>query len=212
MKKWWLLAGVFVFAGCGLFSEDGDDPFDIEIKESVDFEFTVDSADLCPPGEDCSVDAMPSPGPIDTPPIEVPFPVNIIEATGNQELADVAGRLKRVEIESVDYEIIPNSLNIPSPELQIWVGPKGALTRNDNGTVHLMTIPSAMPMEEKTGSVPTIEESVDPASEHFLTLDFNTIGFADDDIEQGELFPPQGEAKYKVTMNLKFVANPKDQL
>lgn len=211
----WILL-LFVAAastsGCGLFSDDpNDDPLDVVIRESVPLEFKLDSSDLCPPTEDCSVESQPSPTTVDTPPVEIPAPIDIIEATGNQQLADAADRLKSVEIESIDYEISPNSLNVPSPEIELYMAPLGVNNKDGQAAFYFAKLPSADPMATPSGTVPVEESARDQSSELFKDLKFTAIAYGDRDVQEGELFPPQGATDYKLTLNLKFTANPVDQ-
>lgn len=198
-----------LLTGCGLFSDDpADDPFDVVVRESVPVEFTIDDSALCPPGEDCSATPAPSPGPVDLPPIEIPVPIDIVELTGNQELREISSRLKSVEIESIDYEIAPNSLNIPTPEMEMHMAAFSATTKDAQSAFFLANLPSAAAMTEANANVEVGEDARAQSSDLFKQLKFTAIAFGDKNIEQGELFPPQGAAEYKVTFNLKFTANP----
>ncbi len=199
--------------GCGLFSDDPtDDPFDVSITESFEMEFDFDADKLCPPGQDCTVEAMPSPGPVDLPDVQIPIPVDILAATGSPELKEIADRLKKVEIESVEYELVDNTLNIDSPVFQIYVGPANSTQITGAGTAQLITIPSVPPMQSKTGVATPTPESLAIASELFKSLNFSAIGYVNEDIEQGDLFPAQGKALYKLKFNVRFTANAIDQL
>ena len=66
-------------------------------------------------------------------------------------------------------------------------------------------------MTEKTGTIAVTDEAQAASSDLFKSLKFKVIGYGDKDIEQGEQFPPQGRADYKLTFKLKFSANPVDQ-
>ncbi|GEM_PF-2791553 len=203
---------MLLVSGCGLFSDDPtDDPFDISITESFEMEFPFDASALCPPGQDCSTTPMPSPKPIDLPDVQIPIPIDILAATGSDELKEIAGRLKKVEIESVEYELVNNTLNINSPEFQIYVGPVASTQISGAGTVQLITIPSAPPKTSEKGTAIPKAESLPVASDLFKSLKFSAIGYVDEDVEKGELFPPQGGTTYKLKFNLRFTANPIDQ-
>lgn len=208
----WALAVVFSAAsltGCGLFSDDpDDDPFDVVYEESVPVEFTISDEQLCPPTEDCSVDAEPSPGEVPLPEVEFAVPIDIVEITGNEELREVSSRFKSVEIVSIDYEIAPNTLNIPSPELDIHMGPETAMRRDAQSVFFLANLPSAQPMTEDSGTVEVEQDARDQSSELFKDLKFTVIPYGQKTIQEGELFPPQGETDYTVTFNLKFTVNP----
>lgn len=212
----WILAILLVPAfltGCGLFSDDpDDDPLDVVIKESVPVSFTLDEEKLCPPTEDCDATPGPSPAAIDLPPVEIPVPIDILEITGNDELTEVSQRLKKVEIESIDYEVVSNTLNIPTPEFEINLGPFTATNREAQSVFLLGTLPSVPAGETPSGNIPVDEANQEQASELFKALKFTTIAYGDKDIAKDELFPPQGAVEYKLTFNLKFSANPVDAL
>lgn len=216
--RWAIACAVFgttIASGCGLFSDDpGDDPFDVAIKQDVPVEFNIDENMLCPPTEMCGDDVptAPSPGPVDLPEVSIPVEIDVIEATMNQELADASGRLKKVEIEAIDYVIAPNTLNIPSPPLELYIAPETTTNKDAQGAAFIGTLPSADPMSEKSGTIEVSEEDQAKASDLFKALKFNVIGYGDKDIEEGEQFPPQGRTDYKLTFKLKFSANPVDQV
>ncbi len=204
--------GLTIVSGCGLFSKDSDDdPFDLVIKQDVDVEFAIDDEMLCPPTEDCTAPTAPSPGPIDLPEVNVPVEVDIIALTMNEQLSSASGRLKKVEIESIDYVIAPNTLNIPSPPLGLYITPTTATSKDANGAAFIGTLPSADPSTEKTGTLTVTEEDQAKSSDLFKALKFKVIANGDKDIEAGEQFPAQGRTDYKLTFNLKFSASPADQ-
>lgn len=208
-----LLSVVFIFSSCGFFSDnEKDDPFDVEIKESFDIEFEFDAADICPSGQDCTVKAEPSPDPVDFPELTLPQTIDILALTQSTKLRELAKRLKKVEIESIDYELIDNTLNVPSPEFLIFIGPPNVLGVNSNGTVELASVPSLPPMTSKKGTSPAKTESLPVVSDLFKALKFTAIAHVDYDLKKGDLFPVQGKVKYKITFNVRFVANPLEQL
>lgn len=212
-RVWPLVAVALVsFAGCGLFSDDpDDDPFDLAIKQDVPVEFAIDDEMLCPPTEDCDAPTAPSPGPIDLPAVDIPVTIDVLELTGNDELAAASSRLKKVEIEAIEYAIAPNTLNIPSPPVEIYIAPTTANSKDAAAAAFIGTLPSADPSTEKTGTIEVSEEDQAKASELFKALEFKVFGYGDKDIAQGEMFPPQGRADYKLTFKLKFTASPTDQ-
>lgn len=205
--------GLTAISGCGLFSDDpDDDPFDIAIKQDVPVEFKITEEALCVGVPDCDAPTAPSPGPVDLPEVNIPVEIDVIALTMNDQLDDASGRLKKVEIESIDYVIAPNTLNIPSPPLELYIAPTTATNKDASGAAFIGTLPSADPMTEKTGSIPVSEEDQAKSSELFKALKFKVIAYGDKDIEQGEQFPPQGQTDYKLTFKLKFSASPADQL
>lgn len=211
----WATAAVVVatLAGCGLFSDNpDDDPFDISIKQDVSIDFAIDDEMLCPPTEDCDAPTAPSPGPIDLPTIAPPgIEVDVLELTQNDDLAKASNRLKKVEIESVDYAIAPNTLNIPGPTMRLYVAPLNATSHEASGAAYIGEIPAAAPQTEATGTVVVSDADKEKVSELFKSLKFKVFVRGDKDIENGEMFPPQGRSDYELTFNLRFTANPTEQ-
>jgi len=196
-------------SGCGLFSDEGD-PFDIVVEEDIPLSFTVDGDDLCPPTADCEEGGT-APAPIMPPEVEFPaLPIDVLAATGNDRLADVSGRLKRVEIESVDYEYADNTLNTEGPRVVIFVGPSAADSRSDSGVVQVVDLPRAQPDDPSTwtGTATVPEDKKDAASDLFKGLQLSVIPVIDPaDIPRGAEYPT-GSTDVNLTLNLKFVANP----
>lgn len=204
-----LALSAFLFTGCGLFSDDpDDDPGDIAIEQSVPVEFTLDDEKLCPPGENCDAEPQPSPAAVDLPEVDIPVQVDIIELTDSPELEQASSRLKKAEIESIDYEIAPNSLNVPSPELTLYLAPHMENDKEAEGAFLLGTLPSADPTTEKTGTIEVTDDAKAQSSELFKALKLAVIANGDRDVKMGEMFPPQGAAEYKLTFNLRFTASP----
>lgn len=201
-----VLAILFSISGCGLFSDDGD-PFDIEITESIPVTFEIDSAKLCPPGEDCT-DPNGAPVQLTPPEFEFSFPLDILTATGSPELKEVASRLKRVEIESVDYEYVDNTLNSPGPRVVMFLGGANATDHSSAGVVEIADIPGATAMTNESGSSVVDDAKKEIASDHFKSLNITAIPLMRPaQIEPGQPWPT-GKATINLTMNLKFVANP----
>ncbi len=214
-KLTWILAPIALatLSGCGLFSDDPeDDPLDVIVKESVPITFTLDGSKLCPPNEDCDAEPMPSPRTVDLPPFEVPLPIDIIEATGSMELEEVASRLKRVEIESIDYKVMPNDLNVPTPEIEIHFAAFTSDNIEAQSAFLVATLPEVAAGMEAEGQAEVEQESQDKQSELLKELKFTAIPYGDKDIEEGDMFPPKGAAEYELILNMKFSANPVDAL
>lgn len=204
-----LALGALVLTGCGLFSDDpDDDPGDIAIKESVPVDFTLDDEELCPPMEDCDAEPQPSPASVDLPPVQIPVQVDIIELTDSPELEEASSRLKKAEIESIDYEIAPNSLNIPSPAIDLYLAPHMETDKDSGDAFLLGELPSADPMTETTGTIDVTEDAQMRSSELFKALKLAVIAHGDRDVQKDEMFPPQGAADYTLTFNLKFTTSP----
>jgi hypothetical protein len=204
-----LALSAFVVTGCGLFSDDpDDDPGDIAIKESVPVDFSLDDEQMCPPSEDCDADPQPSPAAVDLPPVELPpVQIDVIEMTESPELEEASSRLKKAEIESIDYVIEPNSLNVPSPELDIFLAPHMSMNKDADGAFKLGTLPSAEPMTTKEGTIDIPEDVQAQSSDLFKALKLAVIAAGERDIQEGEMFPPQGKADYTLTFNLKFTTS-----
>lgn len=211
----WIItaAALPLLAGCGLFSDDPeDDPLDVIIKEEIPLSFTIDHGALCPPTEDCEADPMPSPQGVDLPPFEIPISIDILELAQDERLADVASRLKRVEIEAIDYAIAPNTLNIPTPDIEMHLAGFTADSKDASSAFLITTLPGTPAETEASGTATVEQESQDQQSELFKELKFTAIAYGDKDIEPMEMFPPQGAAEYDLVLHLKFTANPVDAL
>lgn len=200
---------MFFATGCGFFSEDGD-PFDVEFTEDIPISFSIDGDDLCPPTADCTGGGT-APAPITPPEVESPpIEIDVQQATGSNQLADVSGRLKRVEIESVDYEYADNTLNTQGPRVVIFVGPVDANSRGDSGVVQVVDLPPALPDDPSTwsGTATVPEDKKAVASELFKSLRLSAIPvIRPAEIPRGSEYPT-GSTDVKLTLNLKFVANP----
>jgi hypothetical protein len=193
-----------------LFFPEGEDPFDIPIDQTIPLSFTFDTALICPPGEDCTVEAQPSPGPVTFSAFQLPVPIDIVALTGDEELRDGAQRIKRVEIRSVDYEVRDNTMNIPTPAIDIYVNQAGATTKS--GGVTIATIPTIAAGAKESGSSTVSVENRDAADSYFRSLKLALIPYAEPKIETGELFPPQGKADFDLKLQVRFTLNPVDAL
>lgn len=195
--------------GCGLFGDD-EERFDIPVNESFTVTFTIDSDNLCPPTEDCTVDPAPSPVRVELPTIDIVNPVDVAEITGNEQLRDGAQRIKSVTINSVGFEVLTNDLNIPTPELELWVGPFIATSAQAATNVRLATIPSVPPGQTLSDELAVDEATAAAVSDYLRALRFSVSPYAEPAIEEGELFPAQGGTDLAVTFNMTFVLNPTD--
>lgn len=206
-----LLCSTLALAGCGLFSDE-DDPFDISIRESVPVSFSIDSAVLCPPSiGDCS-DPDGAPDDLQAPDVELPpVPLDIIEATGNQELADAASRIKRVEIESVDYSYPNNTLNSEGPRVIMYLN--GIQATDRNGGTEIVDLPGVNSEgTEDQGTIELADDVRDAASDRLKTLRFSMIPLLSPAaINRGDQYP-SGETDVELELNLRFVVNPVDAL
>lgn len=203
-----LLSVVTLAMGCGLFSEDGD-PFDIEFRETVDVSFTIDGDDLCPPNADCSGGGT-SPTAVTPPIFDFDTDIDIVELTGSSQLRDVSGRLKSVEIESVDYNYADNTLNTEGPRVVIFVGPLAATGRSSTGVVEVVDLPAAQPMDSTSGNATVDESSRRASSDLFKGLQLSVIPVMQPAEIARDAEYPSGSTDVELTLNLKFVANPTD--
>ncbi|MBA2661802.1 MAG: hypothetical protein H0U74_05870 [Bradymonadaceae bacterium] len=189
-----------------------DDVTNVTYQESVEVQFLIDAELLCPPAEDCTVPPTPTNQEVALTPIEFDVKVDIVEATGNEDLAGAAGQFRSIEITSIDYHYTQNTLNLDLPPLKIYVGPLNATKHNGTGVVELTTIPAVQAGKSDRGTAPAVAANVEAISEHFKTLKFAAIPYAAVVIPEGQPFPPIGAANLKLTLNLKLVANPADAL
>ncbi len=200
-------------AGCGVFDDEGD-PFDIVLEESFQVEYQVDSSQYCPPGTDCTVEPGPSPDDVVGPEVQTGVPLDIVALTEEPQIATAAGQVKSVTVKSVDYEAQNNTLNVPTSEYRIYLGPIGAETRNATGVISepIVTIPPIPPMENATGTAQANAETQAAASDLLKTLKVSFIPYTQPVVKKGEPFPAQGAADIYLDFNLEFVINARDAL
>lgn len=204
-------------AGCGFFSDDAEDPFDIEITEQVPISFTIDSSDLClaiPESQrpaDCEAEeTVETAVEIAAPePFRFPIPVDIVALTGNQELLEVSTRIKRVEVESVSYTVPENTLNSELEPIEIIIGSHTSSGFPTDSTL-LATIPALQAGSPVTAAqtVETSQEGRDASAEFFRDLKMTVVPSTRPVFAKGEPFPPQGMAEVNLVLNLRFVVNP----
>lgn len=205
-----LVSSTLALAGCGLFSDE-DDPFDISIRESVPLSFGIDSAVLCPGNADCT-DPNGAPDDVQAPDVELPpVPLDIIEATGNAELADAADRIKRVEIESIDYNYANNTLTTEGPRVLIFLNGINASDRT--GGTEIVDLPGVNSEGTADSGTVELDDNVrDAASDRLKTLRFSMIPLlAPAPINRGDQYPT-GETDVELELNLRFVVNPVEAL
>ncbi len=204
------LAVISLFSlACGWFD---DELTDVTYSEKVPVSFPINADILCPPGVDCKANSTAAASDIQLMEIEFDVKIDVVESMGNDKLKDVASRLRTIEITSIDYEVSDNSLNFDLPDIKIYLGPKDAKKHNSAGVIELTTIPSTTAKTNIAGTAPTVEANKKAISDQLKTLQFVAIPFAKPVIKRGKPFPPTGEAKLKLTLNLKLVANPLDAI
>jgi hypothetical protein len=193
---------------CGFLENNADVTYNTEIP----VDFTISADDLCERSDKsvCDGESREAPGSTALPRIEQGVPVDIVEATGRQELEDASGRFKEITITSIDYEAKPNSLTFDTPETEVHLGPKSARKTGDSGVFKLTTIPSIPKMSEESDTASVNDSAQSQASELFKKLEMATVFAGQPKIKEGDTIPPSGEAKITLTLNVKFVANPVD--
>lgn len=206
-----LLAVLAVFSlACGLLDSE---VATITYQEAIPIELSFDACELTPAGEPCPVEnPVQAQEDRDLTPIEIVIPIDLIEATGNDELRDISSRLRTLEITSIDYRVSGNDLTFDLPPLDIYVSP---LTINDSdaaSAVYLTTIPQ-VPAGTNVSERASVEEaSLEPASDLFKTLEFNALAEAQPRVAEGQDFPPSGSADVVITVNIRITANPIDSI
>lgn len=191
-----------------------DDVTNITFEEGVPFEFDIDAAPLCPPSDDWSCDGEVGTAPqdIELEPMEFDVQIDIVEATGVQDLAKYSGKFRSIEITSIEYAVSDNGLNFDLPPTKIYVGPQGVTSKAGSGVVELATIPSVPAGTNPTGLAPVEDGNRVAAGEEFKKLKFAAIPSIAPTIAEGEPFPPRGQAKMVIKINMKLVANPADAI
>lgn len=193
---------------CGFLENNADVTYDTEIP----VDFTISANDLCERSDKsvCDGESRQAPGSTTLPKIEQALPIDIVEATGRDELEEASGRFKEITITSIDYEAQPNSLTFDTPETNVHLGPKSAQKTGGSGVFKLTTIPSIPKMTEESDTAPVNESAQSQASDLFKKLEMATIFEGQPKIKEGDTIPPSGEAQITLTLNVEFVANPVD--
>lgn len=193
---------------CGLID---DDDTNITYDEDIPFSFEVNADELCPQGEAfCSESTASSPVEHELEPIEVQYDIDVVERTGNEKLRDFAGAFRSIEITSIDYETQNNTLTFDLPTTTLYLGPKGAQTRDAEGVIKLATIPSIPAGENISDKALVSGESRSASSDLLQNLEMSTVVYSQPVVAQGQPLPPSGSATVKITINVEFTANPQD--
>ena len=208
------ILGLFALA-CGLLDEEAAT---IEYEEGIPVDFEIDADEICPPDieldVDCEDDPQESPERIELEPIEFSIDIDIVDATGNDDLRNVTDRLRSLEITSIDYKVTDNDLSFDLPDVDIFVAPLGTEEADDEDAILLTTIPSVPESEnvEPAERANVEEANRAEASELFKAMEYAAIPKAQPVVEEGQDFPPHGTAEIELTINIKITANPTDDL
>lgn len=215
-----LLAVLGVFAlACGFLDSE---LATVTYEDSFPVEFTIDANELCVDELewDCEGDTVELPEGENRELIAIEFGVDadIVEALeegGDGDIPDareVTQRMRSIQITSIGYAADDNDLTFDLPDLDIHIAPLGARSPDDDGTVHLTTIPSISAGENDTGDAPVRDSAREPSSELFQGLQFALIPSATPTVREGQPFPPSGDTEITLTFNIKLEANPLDEL
>lgn len=192
---------------CGLLD---DDATNVSYTEQIPYSFDVDANNLCPQSMDCSQTPTNAPADQELQPIEFASDVDIVEETGNEKLRDFTGVFRSIEVTRIDYKVEGNDLTFDLPPTTLFIGPKGAQSKDDEDVVELATIPTVPAGENKSGAATVSDEGRSASADVFQNLKFAAVVYATPMIKQGQQLPPSGNAKVTLTIHVKFTANPQD--
>ncbi len=203
-----LLTSVLVFGlACGFLDSE---VATVTYEEAIPVTFSVNASQLCT--EDCDGPSEPSPQEVELADIELSVPLDLVAATGNEELRTIASRMRSLEITSIDYIVTDNDLTFDLPELELHVAPPNVTSTDHASSVHLTTLPVVAAETDVSTTAPARDEAVEPASDIFKNLDFTALGAGTPVIREGQPFPPSGDADLEMIINIRIVANPIDSL
>jgi hypothetical protein len=194
---------------CGILD---DDDTNVSYTEELPQSFAIDADQLCPAGQDCSETSVPAPSDQELAPIEFAADVDIVEETGRTELRDYAGKFRSVEIVRVDYAVAGNDLTFDLPPTTLYLAPKGVDSKDHEDAVELATIPTVAAGANDEGKAVVDDAGRSASSELLQDLKLSTIVFAQPTVKEGQPMPPSGSASMKVTIHVKFTANPQDAI
>ncbi len=206
-----LCSATLLLAACGYFSKD-----DLDVTYTEDFTLTlptIDSAKLCPSGQDCSGQSVTADMDRELTPIELDVEVDIIEKTGRSELADYTGKFKSINISKIEYSIKDNTLTVDLPQTDVYLAPAGVKSSDDASAILMATIPETPAKTTVDSKLATLNvESEAQLSDLIQSLQVSAIAQAQPVVKTGQPFPPSGKATLSMTIYVTFVANPADAL
>ena len=205
-----LVAIGFTFQGCGYFTRE-DANFSKDVKVPLDFP-AFDADALCPSTtEACNQEPVAAPEARQLEPIDVNIDVNVVAATGVDELSQYAGKFQSITVSKIEYDVSPNTLTFDLPEVTLYLAPAGTESINNAAAVPFATIPATTAgMEVKGGNATIIAENDAKFSDLLKTLQVAALAGAQPVVKQGQEFPPSGKAEIKATIYINFTANPLD--
>lgn len=191
-------------------SDEQEEALDVTYQEDFDTDIPINANALCPAGTDCASTSAPAPVDTELQPIDVNFDIDIVEQTGQQKLADYAGKFKSIQVTKIEYEAVENSLTFDLPAFTLYTGPVGTEKTDAEGTYALATIPIIPAGVSAKGEAVVNVENVDDISALIQSLRIAMLAQATPVVKQGQPLPPTGETTVKVVIYVKFVANPAD--
>lgn len=194
---------------CGFLEDNADVTHNTEIP----VDFTLDASELCDSSnehiDNCNGDnTREAPETIKLEAIEKDLDIDVVEATGKEELRDASGEFKEITITKIEYEVKPNSLSFATPRIDIYAGPKEATKTGDSGVFKLTTLPPVAAETPDSGTAPVEESAQNQASDLFKELELSAIPSGRPQIKEGDEIPPHGKAEVTLTVHVKFVFNP----
>lgn len=194
---------------CGLLD---DEDTNVSYTEQIAQSFTIDADQLCPEGQNCSEASVPAPSEQQLDPIEFAAEIDVVEQTGRTELRDYTGAFRSIEIIRIDYAVAGNDLTFDLPPTTLYLAPMGVDSKDHEDAVELATIPTVPAGENKNGKAVVAEAGRSASSDLLQKLQLSTIVFAQPTVKEGQPMPPSGTANMKLTIHVKFTANPQDAI
>lgn len=206
-----IFLSVFVIfsLACGLLD---DDATNIDYTESLPIKFSINAGALCPSDVDCAGDTTPAPADTPLTDIDIGTGIDVVELSGNKELAKFKGVFRSIEVTQIEYSSLQNTLTFDLPAMTVYMGPKGATSSTDRGVVALTTIPAIPAGENIHGSAPVSDEGRSKSNDLLQELKLSTIIFAEPMVKKDQPLPPSGSANIKLDIDVKFTVNPQDAL
>lgn len=191
-------------------SDEQEEILDVTYEEDFDTDIPINADALCPAGTDCSATSAPAPVDTELQPIDVSVDIDIVEQTGQQKLADYAGKFKSIQVTKIEYEAVENNLSFDLPAFTLYTGPVGTEETDAAGTYALATIPVIPAGVSAKGEGVVNAANVQEVSALIQSLRLALLAKATPVVKQGQPLPPTGKTTLKIVVYVKFVANPAD--